>query len=426
MHLKYGPTIRIAPDELIFVDAKAWKDIYGHRNGTPEYIKDPSLVFTADAGPSLFSVHKGDHSKLRRLLSHGFSDKALREQETVISGYANLLVDRLRQFCDNPVDVAAWYNYLAFDVIGHLLFAESFNCLSRSDYHPWVKFIFSTMRVISWNRSFNRLAPRISQFLIKLVPQKVVDEGNALLEMTRAKLHRRIEAKLQYTDLMENLLVAQKQGKITMDEVFDNATPLIVAGSETTATALSGATYFLNQNPEVYQKLKTEVRSAFTHRSEITISKAAGLRYLAAVIDETMRLYPPSPTSHPRLVTPEGGIIAGYFVPGNTLVGISQYSAFRSPHNFAWPDEFAPERFVDSNQLAWAGDKRDVLQPFLFGPRNCIGRNHALIEMRLVLALVVFEFDIEVLPESRNWIRQKLFTTWERPSLMVRMTPVAR
>ncbi|KAL6152337.1 hypothetical protein ACJQWK_04477 [Exserohilum turcicum] len=426
MHLKYGPTIRIAPDELIFVDAKAWKDIYGHRSGTPEYIKDPSLVFTADAGPSLFSVHKGDHSKLRRLLSHGFSDKALREQETVISGYANLLVDRLRQFCDNPVDVAAWYNYLAFDVIGHLLFAESFNCLSRSDYHPWVKFIFSTMRVISWNRSFNRLAPRISQFLIKLVPQKVVDEGNALLEMTRAKLHRRIEAKLQYTDLMENLLVAQKQGKITMDEVFNNATPLIVAGSETTATALSGATYFLNQNPEVYQKLKTEVRSAFTHRSEITISKAAGLRYLAAVIDETMRLYPPSPTSHPRLVTPEGGIIAGYFVPGNTLVGISQYSAFRSPHNFAWPDEFAPERFVDSNQLAWAGDKRDVLQPFLFGPRNCIGRNLALIEMRLVLALVVFEFDIEVLPESRNWIRQKLFTTWERPSLMVRMTPVAR
>ncbi|KAF5850008.1 hypothetical protein GGP41_005463 [Bipolaris sorokiniana] len=91
MHLKYGPTIRIAPDKLIFVDAKALKDIYGHRNGTPEYIKDPSLTFIADAGPSLFSVPKDDHSKLRRLLSHRFSDRALREQESVISGYANLL-----------------------------------------------------------------------------------------------------------------------------------------------------------------------------------------------------------------------------------------------------------------------------------------------------------------------------------------------
>ena len=110
MHLKYGPIIRIAPDELIFLDAKAWKDIYGHRNGTPEYIKDPSLIFTANAGPSLFSVPKDDHSKLRRLLSHGFSDKALREQESVISGYANLLVDRLHQVCRNPVDVAGWYN----------------------------------------------------------------------------------------------------------------------------------------------------------------------------------------------------------------------------------------------------------------------------------------------------------------------------
>lgn len=146
------------------------------------------------------------------------------------------------------------------------------------------------MRVISWNRSFNCLAPQITRLLIKPVPQKVVDEGHALLEMTRAKLHRRIEAKLQYTDLMENLLVAQKQGKITMDEVFDNATPLNVAGSETTSIALAGATYFLRQNSEVYQKLKTEVWSAFNHRGEINISKAAGLRYLAAVIDETMRL----------------------------------------------------------------------------------------------------------------------------------------
>lgn len=175
-------------------------------------------------------------------------------------------------------------------MIGHLVYAESFDCLSRSEYHPWVKLIFSTMRVISWNRSFNCLAPQITRLLIKPVPQKVVDEGHALLEMTRAKLHRRIEAKLQYTDLMENLLVAQKQGKITMDEVFDNATPLNVAGSETTSIALAGATYFLRQNSEVYQKLKTEVWSAFNHRGEINISKAAGLRYLAAVIDETMRL----------------------------------------------------------------------------------------------------------------------------------------
>ena len=91
---------------------------------------------------------------------------------------------------------------------------------------------------------------------------------------------------------------------------------LIVAGSETSATMLSGLHYYLLNNPDAYSKLRKEVRSAFRSVEEIDAKGAAALPYLTACIDETFRIYPPIPIAMPR-VTPQGGCtIAGSYVPG--------------------------------------------------------------------------------------------------------------
>ena len=92
---------------------------------------------------------------------------------------------------------------------------------------------------------------------------------------------------------------------------------LLSAGSETSATALSGATYYLLTNKAALDKVYNEVRSAFQSESEITFTSVIRQRYLNAVIEESFRLYPPVPSTPARSTLPKGNIIDGHFVPGN-------------------------------------------------------------------------------------------------------------
>ena len=113
MHLRYGPVIRIAPNELAYTDLRAWKDIYGQRLGAPENIKDPSQFFGDEAElkhPSIIFASRDQHSKIRRLISNAFSDKALREQEPILRTYIQLLVNQLSAWVDTPVGLVKWYN----------------------------------------------------------------------------------------------------------------------------------------------------------------------------------------------------------------------------------------------------------------------------------------------------------------------------
>lgn len=102
---------------------------------------------------------------------------------------------------------------------------------------------------------------------------------------------------------------------MTFDELCANATTLILAGSETTATALCAATYYLAANPEPRKRLSDEVRSAFKTEDEIDILSVSRLEYMSAVINEALRLHPPAAGTVPRTIHEEGDIIAGHFIP---------------------------------------------------------------------------------------------------------------
>lgn len=174
-----------------------------------------------------------------------------------------------------------------------------------------------------------------------------------------------------------------------MDKVVMNASVLIVAGSETTATTLSGVTYLLLSNPDKLARLTDEVRNAFQSEEDITMAKASQLDYMLACLEETMRLYPPVPIGMPRIVPKGGRFISGSFVPERvcttllplitfmltiqTHVAIWHRALYRNPAYFTNPTSFCPERFLGDPK--YAGDERDVLQPFHIGKRNCIGRS---------------------------------------------------
>lgn len=113
LHLKYGEIVRIAPSELSFTGADAWKEIYGFRSGLPENRKDPGENTDADKRhPTIINADRKTHGDLRKLLSNAFSDKVLKCQEPVLLHYIDLLVTRLHEVVEKgePVDIVKWFN----------------------------------------------------------------------------------------------------------------------------------------------------------------------------------------------------------------------------------------------------------------------------------------------------------------------------
>ena len=95
---------------------------------------------------------------------------------------------------------------------------------------------------------------------------------------------------------------------------------LIVAGSETTATALSGATYFLATHPEIRARIDAELRAHFRSEEEIDLLSVQKLDYLIATVHEALRIFPPVPSAIPRKAPPQGTTIGGEYIPGNVVL----------------------------------------------------------------------------------------------------------
>lgn len=214
---------------------------------------------------------------------------------------------------------------------------------------------------------------------------------------------------------------------MTVPEMEANANIFMIAGTETTATALSGLVFYLLKNPAKLAKLQAEIRTSFSGPADFTFEKLQAPPYLQACLEEGLRIYPPVPTGLPRL-TPKGGLtIDGVHVPGGVSVSVSQYSANRSGQNFALPDEFHPERWIDGGggggrDARFVDDNRAALQPFSLGARNCIGRNLAYHEARLLLVSVLYDFDLELDPRSEDWHRgQAVYSLWEKVPLWVKL-----
>jgi cytochrome P450 len=168
------------------------------------------------------------------------------------------------------------------------------------------------------------------------------------------------------------ILRANEEKGMTPEEIESNVQFLIVAGSETTATLLSGATFYLLKNPVVLQKLQDEIRTSLSNEQDINLLSVMRLPYLNAVLEESLRMYPPVPATFPRTTPVGGAIVCGRFVPGGTSVGLHHWSTLRSERNFRQSNSFIPERWL--NDLRFDADDKQAFQPFSYGPRNCLGK----------------------------------------------------
>ncbi|KAF3054060.1 hypothetical protein E8E11_010913 [Didymella keratinophila] len=156
------------------------------------------------------------------------------------------------------------------------------------------------------------------------------------------KLGKRLSSNTDRNDFIGHMAKHTKGKGFAPEELRLISGILILAGSETSATCLSGAIYFLVQHPEWTSQLLSELRSAFRSSSEMTFQSLAPLKVLNSIIQESLRMYPPLPIDMPRMTTKEGASGAGTYIPPHTRVGIPMYPAFHSETNFKDPDTFAP------------------------------------------------------------------------------------
>ena len=325
MHEKYGDVVRLSPTEVSFISGdRTWPEVYGFRTGkhkTLPYLKDRSWFANPLNGVySIIVADESSHSRMRRNLSHAFSDKALKEQETLIQGYVDLLVHRLHEQIEEapkgPVDIVKWYNYTTFDVITDLTFGESLHCLRDQDYHPWVLRVFQTAKVARFSATIRKypILEKISKYLVS---KDAIVKRREFFQLSTSRVTQRLEKETARPDFMTYIMRNQDsdEKRMTRDEIDSNANLFLIAGSETTATVLSGTTYLLLKNPEVMKKLAQEIRGRFKSASEITIDEVNKLEYLIAVLSEGLRYYPPVPTGFPRVVPQGGDNLSGHYVP---------------------------------------------------------------------------------------------------------------
>ncbi|KAL2168974.1 hypothetical protein VTG60DRAFT_6616 [Thermothelomyces hinnuleus] len=442
LHEKYGDVVRVAPNRLSFTHPDAWNAIRGHRkNGQGEHGKDPS--FYTMAVRNILGASRADHSRFRRILSHGFSAKSMQDQQPLITRYVDLLMQRLKEKTHGGdgepqpavADLAAWFNFTTFDVIGDLAFGEPFGCLEQSRYHVWVRTIFESIGQVGAMLALQWAIPPLFTMLRHINPHghHVGAAFERQHQYARDKITKRLALETSRPDFVEAMATAKSDdgSLLAMDEIVSNARLLVTAGSETTATALSGAAYFLARHPEVQARLAEEVRNSFTSEDEIDLFSVNKLKYMLAVLDEAMRMFPPVPSQLPRKCHPGGDVICGYRVPGGTSLDIWPSAMNYSSRNFTAPDKFIPERWLDeADPTGLQFDKRRqaALQPFSVGPRNCIGKNLAYVEMRLILARLIWNYDLAFADQetSENFLRCKAYTLWMKGPLNIRLIPVRK
>jgi cytochrome P450 len=146
----------------------------------------------------------------------------------------------------------------------------------------------------------------------------------------------------------------------------------------------------LLKNPRILGRVREEIDSVLDEDEVVaSYDKVKHLPYLRACLDESLRLFPPTPHGLGREVPPEGAVIMDEFIPGGTSVSMAAWIAHRDERVFPQADQFIPER--------WLGEKGRELQPYFLafsaGARGCIGRNISYLEQAVLLASVLHRYE---------------------------------
>jgi cytochrome P450 len=194
-----------------------------------------------------------------------------------------------------------------------------------------------------------------------------------------------------------------KDQKLSDRELLHNVILFFIAGHETSSSALAMTLHMLEQNPDIQDRARKEVVQVLGAKLLPDWEDIRNLTYLECCIKETLRLYPPAAFISRQL--DRDSVIGGYFVPKDTFVTVPQWTIHRDPDLWADPDRYNPDRFLNEkiDSYTWL--------PFSLGPRQCLGINFAMLELRIVLAFLLRKFRFLPDPNTKAKFDYDITTT---------------
>lgn len=222
--------------------------------------------------------------------------------------------------------------------------------------------------------------------------QRAISARKLLDRITRQIIHELRSQSPSEDNLLTQLATAQHadSGKqLSESELQAEVSTLLLAGHETTARALSWCLYLLSQHAEIAHKAAFEANQALADRTP-TFGDIGNLEYTHWVVQEALRLYPSVYAFSRRAERDD--TVCGYRVPKGTKILVSPFVLHRLPDIWPNPDEFQPERFSPEQSNTRSPH---AYIPFGAGPRQCIGRRFAMLEMRLIVPMILQRFQLE-------------------------------
>ncbi|KAH7093788.1 benzoate 4-monooxygenase cytochrome P450 [Paraphoma chrysanthemicola] len=427
-HTKYGPIVRIAPNELSYADSAAWKDIYLNRPGVQPFERNQTWFkkMTPDEPNSILGFDEDDHARFKRAFANTFSEKSVRDYAPVVESYVDLFIEKLNApspnqiSLDKTIDLEKWLNILIFDIMGDLAFGESFDQLPHGKLHPWVAMAADFGKGLALIASINQYPP-IHKLLRYIIPKHIMQRTRDHRDMSFSKTRQRLALNTDRPDFVTPTKKYNDQKAVMTDKEWEiNMMVIAFAASETVASALTAISRELVQHKGVLHRLAGDIRAKFTQESDITMSSTSDIPYLNAVINEGLRLDPPVVIGIPRVAPSGGATVCDQYVPGGTYVTYNQHASNHQTYNFRHPNSFIPERFLNPDPKT---DNMASFQPFQMGRHVCPGMKLAYAEMRLIMARLLWNFDIALADENDRWDwgEQKTYILWDKKPLEVKL-----
>ncbi|KAL0253146.1 hypothetical protein SLS55_010599 [Diplodia seriata] len=440
LHKQYGDYVRIGARELSILNPSAIPLLYGAkaqcRRGTwyhysPEAEEDRQVLLITD--PAL-------HSWRRRILDRGFSSKgkpmlfdirtlsnvfpALADYEPRVQEVIDDLVQAFEARAGTTINLTDWISFFAFDVMGRVAYNQEFGMVKggkgtvtiegkatsvealRATMKmygifgpvPWFFKMISQIGLIGEMAIFFQWCHDTMRLKQKSRPVQPPDTQNQNFnpatdtptDISSWIIKSQSDAAATTTDNNNNN--KQQQRRQTQRSIENDSILLILAGSDTAASAITNALFYLSQSATTLATLRAQVAAL----PDLSLRSLATVRLLDHVINETLRLKPPAIEGLVR-ETPAAGITLpddGTYIPGGVVVSVPPWTLHRDARRWGEDaDAFRPERFEG---VDLTGSETTPFIPFTRGAHACPGKQLAYMEMRGVVANVVMRFDLRL------------------------------
>ncbi|USP74120.1 hypothetical protein yc1106_01394 [Curvularia clavata] len=448
LHRKYGPVVRVAPNEVAFIDKVGLTKVYGHLSSakkTPWY----SVWDVPNASKGFFSsIDIKEHAFLRKRVSNAYSMSKILGLEPRIQIVADQLWEKLHDLAksDNPIDMQKWASFFAFDVVTQLGVGQPIGFVEQATDIQCV--IEAIHGFFYWAATLGYLPGQmdlitnpVSQFLLTFVPLKSTLSRQYFFKF----LHNIVTTRMAEEDAgnpknrtkdMLDVFISMKApdgSPVPMPDVLIECGNLVGAGADTTAAGITTVMAQLLQHPEDYQRVQRDVDKAYAKNglntaSSLTYLMAEKIPFLSACIKEATRLTPSIVWQLPRETPKDGVVIAGHYIPSGTTISSNPVSQNRLKEVFGEDaDDWRPTRWLEGEDGSTAERIKEMdkhLFTFGYGSRTCIGRNLALVELHKFVGQFVRQFDAVLVEKDQPFkLRSQWFTVHD--DMLARLKPRA-